>query len=277
MQRSRLAFALVPALFLSLLAAPAPAAGKEPSAEEIVEKALNRGAVGFQQGTATLRMTIVTTKGDAKERTLEIRAMKDGDGLLKSMVKFSKPADVSGTAFLVLQKKDALPDQYVYVPKAKVVRRIAAGNATSTFFGSDFTYADLMPLPVSEKDKVAVEKLPDGAVGGQAVYILQVTPKVEGSPYGRVIAYVQKELMVPLKIEFFDPQNQPLKSLLVRKLQKINVCPENAKKKDGCEQHVPMEVEMKATAGSRTELVVEKVDPNAALTESDFTEEAMQR
>ncbi|MCC7109653.1 MAG: outer membrane lipoprotein-sorting protein [Deltaproteobacteria bacterium] len=278
MQRSRLAFAaLVPAVLLSLLALPAQAAGKEPSAEEIVEKALNRGAVGFQQGTATLRMTIVTTKGDAKERTLEIRAMKDGDGLLKSMVKFSKPADVSGTAFLVLQKKDALPDQYVYVPKAKVVRRIAAGNATSTFFGSDFTYADLMPLPVSEKDKVAVEKLPDGTVGGQAVYILQVTPKVEGSPYGRVIAYVQKELMVPLKIEFFDPQNQPLKSLLVRKLQKINVCPENSKKKDGCEQHVPMEVEMKATAGSRTELVVEKVDPNAALTESDFTEEAMQR
>jgi len=48
MQRSRLAFAaLVPALLLSLLALPAQAAGKEPSAEEIVEKALNRGAVGF--------------------------------------------------------------------------------------------------------------------------------------------------------------------------------------------------------------------------------------
>ena len=277
MQRSGIAVSFLVPLVALALAAGAQAAGKEPSAEEIVVKALNRGAVGFQQGTATLKMTIVTTKGDAKERTLHISAMKDGDGMLKSMVKFSKPADVSGTAFLVLQKKDALPDQYVYVPKAKVVRRIAAGNATSTFFGSDFTYADLMPLPVSEKDKVAVEKLADGTVGGQAVYILQVTPKVEGSPYGRVIAYVQKELMVPLKIEFFDPQNQPLKSLLVRKLQKINVCPENSKKKDGCEQHVPMEVEMKAAVGSRTELVLEKVDPNAKLTEADFTEEAMQR
>lgn len=283
MQRRSFAFAfLVPVLSFSVATPTARAAGKglgaqEPSAEEIVDKALNRGAVGFQQGSATLKMTIVTTKGDAKERTLEIRAMKDGDGLLKSMVKFSKPADVSGTAFLVLQKKDALPDQYVYVPKAKVVRRIAAGNATSTFFGSDFTYADLMPLPVTEKDKVAVERLADGTVGGQAVYVLQVTPKVEGSPYGRVIAHVHKELLVPLKIEFFDPQGQPLKSLLVRKLQKINICPESAKKKEGCEQHVPMEVEMKAAVGSRTELVLEKVDPNAALTESDFTEEAMQR
>ncbi|OGQ14096.1 MAG: hypothetical protein A2138_21350 [Deltaproteobacteria bacterium RBG_16_71_12] len=278
MQRRSIAGSFVVSLVgLALTAPAASAAGKEPSAEEIVDKALNRGAVGFQQGTATLRMTIVTTKGDAKERTLEISAMKDGAGMLKSMVKFSKPADVSGTAFLVVQKKDALPDQYVYVPKAKVVRRIAAGNATSTFFGSDFTYADLMPLPVSEKEKVAVEKLGDGIVGGQAVYVLQVTPKVEGSPYGRVVAHVHKELMVPLKIEFFDPQGQPLKSLLVRKLQKIDVCPEKAKKKDGCEQHVPMEVEMKAAVGSRTELVLEKVDPNAKLTEADFTEEAMQR
>jgi Outer membrane lipoprotein-sorting protein len=275
--RSLFAFMVPLGLVGVVASASASAAGKELTAEEIVDKALNRGAVGFTQGSATLRMTIVTTKGDAKERTLEIRAMKDGGGLLKSMVKFSKPADVSGTAFLVVQKKDALPDQYVYVPKAKVVRRIAAGNATSTFFGSDFTYADLMPLPVTEKDKIAVEKLPDGTVGGQPVFVLQVTPKVEGSPYGRVVAHVHKELLVPLKIEFFDPAGAPLKTLVVRKLQKINVCAENAKKKDGCEQHVPMEVEMKAAAGSRTELVIEKVDPNFALTESDFTEEAMQR
>ena len=42
-------------------------------------------------------------------------------------------------------------------------------------------------------------------------------------------------------------------------------------------EQVPVEVEMKAENGSRTELVLEKVDPTAALTEADFTEEAMQR
>jgi hypothetical protein len=270
---------LLPAavVLLALPAVSLAAPSKELSADEIVEKALNKGAVGFQQGTATLRMTIISQKGEAKERTLEIKALKDENGLLKSMVKFTKPADVNGTAFLVVQKKDALPDQYVYVPKAKVVRRIAAGNATSTFFGSDFTYADLMPLPMSEKDKVALEKLPDTTVGNQPAYVLQVMPKIEGAPYGKVIAYVHKDLLVPLKIEFFDPQMAPLKTLLVRKLQKVSICPENAKKKEGCEQHVPFEVEMKAAAGTKTELVLEKVDPNAKLDESDFTEEAMQR
>jgi hypothetical protein len=71
--------------------------------------------------------------------------------------------------------------------------------------------------------------------------------------------------LVPLKIEFFGTDQKPLKTLRVKKLQKV----------DG--QTVPVEVEMKAESGGRTELVLEKVEPNAKLTEADFTEEAMQR
>jgi hypothetical protein len=261
--------ALIAPLALTLLLIPAAAradkAQKDLTAEDIVAKALDKGAVGFKQGAATLRMTIVNGKGEAKERSLEIKAMRGGDGLLKSMVKFTKPADVNGTAFLVVEKKDALPDQYVYVPKAKVVRRIAAGNASSTFFGSDFTYGDLMPLPMSEKDKVKVERLADADVGGQPAYVVSVSPKIEGAPYSKVVAHVHKDLLVPLKIEFFAPDGKPLKTLRVKKMQKID------------KDTVPVEVEMKAEAGTSTVLVLEKVDPNAALTEADFTEEAMQR
>ena len=260
--------ALAAACALSLVttsAAYAQKGAKELAADEIVEKALSKGAVGFRQGTATIKMTIVSAKGEAKERTLDVKAMRGEDGMLKSMVKFTKPADVNGTSFLVVEKKDALPDQYVYVPKAKVVRRIAAGNASSTFFGSDFTYGDLMPLPMSEKDKIKIEKLEDAEVGGQPVHVLEVTPKIEGAPYGKLVAHVHKEFMVPLKIEFFDPKMAPLKTLRVKKLQKVN------------NEQVPVELEMKAVNGARTELVLEKVDPQAKLLESDFTEEAMQR
>ena len=259
-------FLLVACAFaLSVPAFAQKGPAKELSAEEIVEKALGKGAVGFKQGTATIKMTIVSAKGEAKERTLEVKAMRGEDQMLKSMVKFTKPADVNGTSFLVVEKKDALPDQYVFVPKSKVVRRIAAGNASSTFFGSDFTYGDLMPLPMSQKENIAIEKLPDGDVGGQPVYVLTVTPKIDGAPYGKIIAHVHKEHLVPLKIEFFDTKQQAMKTLRVKKLQKVN------------KEQVPVELEMKAVSGARTELVLEKVDPEAKLLESDFTEEAMQR
>ena len=254
----------MPLAFVMSIVAPTARAA-EPTAQEIVDKALNKGAVGFKQGTATLQMTIVTAKGDNKPRSLDIKAMRGTDGMLRSLVKFTKPADVNGTSYLVVEKKDALPDQYVFVPKAKVVRRIAAGNASSPFFGSDFTYADLMPLPMSEKDKVQLDKLPDGDVGGQAVYVVAVTPKVEGAPYGKVIAHVHKQLLVPLKIEFFDAAGKPLKTMRVKKLQKVNG------------EQVPVEVEMKAAAGTSTQIILEQVDPNAKLSEADFTEEAMQR
>ncbi|HEX4931599.1 MAG TPA: outer membrane lipoprotein-sorting protein, partial [Gemmatimonadaceae bacterium] len=61
------------------------------------------------------------------------------------------------------------------------------------------------------------------------------------------------------------PDGKALKTLRVKKMQKID------------KETVPVEVEMKAEAGTSTVLVLEKVDPNAALTEADFTEEAMQR
>src|SRR5581483_4805929 len=101
------------ALALAVSAAQ-PGTKDDLTAEQIVQKALDKGAVGFKQGTATLQMTITSPKGDPKERTLEIAALRGADGLIKTMVKFTKPADVNGTAFLVIQKKDALPDEYVY-------------------------------------------------------------------------------------------------------------------------------------------------------------------
>jgi Outer membrane lipoprotein-sorting protein len=257
--------ALLMMALLTSTAALAETKAPEPTADEIIKKALDKGAVGFKQGSAKLRMTITTAKGDAKERSLQVSAMRGSDALLRSMVRFITPADVNGTTYLVVEKKDALPDQYVFVPKAKVVRRIAAGNASSTFFGSDFTYADLMPLPMSETDKVAIEKLADSDVGGQPVYVITVTPKVEGAPYGKVIAYVHKTHLVPLKLEYFDPQQRPLKVLRVKKLQAING------------EQTPVELEMKGEGGTKTELVLDEVNPKAELKEADFTEEAMQR
>jgi hypothetical protein len=253
-------------LMMSTAAMAGPAApAADMTAEQIIQKAMDKGAVGFKQGSAKLRMTITTSKGEAKERGLQVSAMRGADGLLRSMVRFVTPADVNGTTYLVVEKKDALPDQYVFVPKAKVVRRIAAGTASATFFGSDFTFADLMPLPASAKDQVAIEKLADAEVGGQPVFVLSITPKVEGAPYGRVVTYVHKTLMVPLKIEYFDPQQRALKTLRVRKLQPING------------EQTPVDLEMKTENGSKTELYLDEVNPKAELKESDFTEEAMQR
>lgn len=252
-------------LALALAAAPASAA-EDLTANQILEKALGKSQVGLQQGTATLQMTIVSPRNEAKQRTLQVKAMRNEEGLLRSLVKFTKPAEVAGISFLVREKKDALPDQYVYVPAAKVVRQIAAGNAGSKFFGSDFTFGDLMPLPTSERDKIKLKRLDDDVVGKEATYVVEALAQFEGSPYGKLVVWVHKVHLVPLKIEFYDPSQKLLKTLSVKKLKKING------------ELVPVHLAMKnVQEGSRTELVIDAPDPDAKLGEADFTEEAMQR
>ncbi len=234
--------------------------------DAILKKAFAKSMFGTSQGTATINMLITSSEGHKKERVLLFKALSEKENLLQYLIKFLKPADLKGTAFLVKERKGQLPDQYVYVPAAKTVRRIAAGNATSSFFGSDFIYADLLPYPSDKKDDVSVKKLPDQQLGGQSVYVIEVTPKMAESPYGKLLLYIEKAQSIAAKIDFFDKAGQPLKVLKVRKLKKI----------EG--NFVPVDIEMKnLQTKSSTIITVDNIDPKAKLSPNDFTEAAMQR
>lgn len=244
----------------------APAWGAENlSAEEIVDKAMENGSIGFSKGTATLQMDITDAKGQTKRRTLDVKAMKDDEGL-KTLLKFSRPAEVAGMGFLVVEKADSLPDQFLYMPAARVTRRIPAGNATGSLFGSDFAYVDLMPLPAAERDQAEMTRLDDAKVGGRAAYVVRTDIDVTGSPYSRLVTYVDQQYLMPLRIEFFDEDGKRLKTLKIKALKKVQ------------ERLLPTRLVMEnVQKGTSTEIRVSDVQPDAPLTASDFTEEALQR
>ena len=124
-----------------------------------------------------------------------------------------------------------------------------------------------MPLPASQKDSVKLTRLPDVEVGGRKTYVIETVPTVDGSPYGKVISYIDQKSLVPLKVEFFDPSKKPLKTLRIKKMKKM---------KDG--SLLPVVLQMKnVQKGSKTILEIQKPNPRAKLSDSDFTEEAMQR
>ncbi len=236
------------------------------SADAILKKAFGKSMFGTSQGTASIHMVITSPEGQQKERVILFKARSEAEGQLQYLMKFEKPADLKGTAFLVKERKGQLPDQYVYIPATKTVRRIAAGNATSSFFGSDFIYADLLPYPADKKDQVSVKQLPDQQLDSQSVYVIEVTPKLAESPYGKLLIYIEKAQSLATKIDFFDKANQPLKTLKIRKLQKVEA------------QLVPVDIEMKnLQTKSSTTITVDNINPKAKLSANDFTEAAMQR
>jgi uncharacterized protein len=197
---------------------------------------------------------------------LLFKALSGIENQLQYLIKFDKPAELKGTAFLVKERVEQLPDQYVYIPATKTVRRIAAGNATSSFFGSDFIYADMLPYPTDKKNTVSTKKLPEQILGGQSVYIIEVTPKMAESPYGKILFYIEKERLRASRIDFFDKSNKPLKTLEIRKFRVI----------EG--KSIPVELEMKnQQTKSSTTITVDDINPKAKLSANDFTEAAMQR
>jgi len=242
-----------------------PAQAKELTAKEIVDKALAQGTFSFKEGKAEIEMEITQASGRVRENTMSLKLRKTKEGLTQTMVRFEKPAAVKGTSFLVRERKGQLPDQFVFVPATKVVRRIAAGNSTRSFFGSDFSYADLMPLPKSDQNKSKIKRLGDEQVGGQPAYVIEMQLPQE-APYGKVLFYVHQKHLLPIRISFFDRSLKILKELSVKKLKKFSG------------KLVPVEMVMKnKQKGSQTVLRVNDMDNKAKLSDADFTEAAMKQ
>lgn len=237
----------------------------ELSAEEIAKVAFSRTLMGVGKGTADMRMNIVSAEGNKKERKVRFKTMRTPEGLMRYLIKFDSPAEIKGTSFLVRERKGQLPDQYVYAPALKATRRIPAGNASSSFFGTDFIYADLLPYPTDKKSEVELKKLPDQVLRGQSVYVVEISPKAAESPYGKLKSYIQKDKLVSVQIEFFDRSGALIKTMRVNKFKDV----------EG--QLTPVGIEMKTAAGGKTELFIENINPKAPLSEDDFTESAMTR
>ncbi|MFH1807758.1 MAG: outer membrane lipoprotein-sorting protein [Pseudomonadota bacterium] len=256
--------ALTLATTLLVGAAPAKAPVPEMDAATILKKAMARNLFGLT-GTANASMEVHTTRGEVKNRDLAVKLMRSEAGLQRALVSFRSPVEVAGTAFLVVERPEGPPDQYLYLPALKKVRRIAAGQATDSFMGSDFTFLDLSPLPQGNSGEIEFKRLEDATVGGQPAYVIEALSKIPGSPYSRVLTSIHREHLVPLKIEFFDQSGKPLKVLTMKKLKKI----------DG--KLIPVELEMKnQQKNSWTVLGLTELDLKAKPSEADFTPEAMQ-
>ena len=145
-------------------------------------------------------------------------------------------------------------------------RRVAAGQATGSLFGSDFAYVDLMPLNPAERDAAKMTRLDDVKVAGRRAHVISTTIDIVGSPYSKLITYVDAQHLVPLRIEFFDPQGKPLKTLKVKALKKVE------------KRLVPTKLSMRnSQRGTETIVQVRDIRPDAPLGDADFTEEALQR
>ena len=168
---------------------------------------------GFGDFTADLLMILKNRHGDETTRSIRTRTLevqKDGD---KSLSIFDQPADVKGTAMLTFTHKTGNDDQWLYLPALKRVKRISSANKSGSFMGSEFAYEDFAS---QEVEKYTYRWLRDEEYEGEPSFVIEYDPVDPRSGYTRQVVWIDQAEYRPLKIDFYDRKNAPLKTLIFK-------------------------------------------------------------
>lgn len=218
------ALALIGLLVMATAQSPARAA-ELPSAEEIMKKVHER-----DEGKCVTRdLELSLTARSGATRKQETRGFRCYFGQEKrSVIFYTGPANIEGTAFLTYDypESEKDDDQWLYLPALRKVRRISSSNRGDYFLGTDLTYEE-----IKKENKVELNDYHFTALGTEEVAGKQ-TLLVEGKPvdqdtakelgYGRVLWRIDPEIWLPLKVEFWDLNDNPLKVVHNREIQEVD-------------------------------------------------------
>ena len=193
------------------LADQAIAASIDERGFEIAARA-DRSDVGFGQSEVELTMILRNAAGQESSRSLKIATLEKPDETVgdKSLVVFSTPRDIEGTALLSHAKILDPDDQWLYLPALKRVKRIASSNKSGPFVGSEFAFEDFTAI---ELNKFEYRFTGTEACGEMQCDVLERLPRYENSGYTKQIAWVDQQDYQIRKVAFYDRRGDLLKVL----------------------------------------------------------------
>jgi len=179
----------------------------------------DKADTGWGDQTSNMTMVLRNRNGDESIRKIRSKALEvEGDGD-KSLTIFDEPKDVQGTAFLSFTHSSKPDDQWLYLPALKRVKRISSKNKSGPFMGSEFAFEDLTS---QEVDRYTYKWLRDEDLDGKPTWVIERRPTYKHSGYTRQIAWVDKKILRPLKIDFYDRKNALLKTLTISGYKQYN-------------------------------------------------------
>lgn len=263
---STLFVSLVFALFAPLLWA------EELTGREIMEKVDNRYTGDSSRSEA--KLILMDRKGRERVRDLVMYSL-DQEEVEKSIVFFRSPADVAGTSYMNYDYEDGRDDDsWLYLPALKQVRRVAAGDRSGSFMGSDFTYSDINGVTIDWYQYRVLDE--NAEVEGEPAWLIESTPKPEFAEkvsdetgYEKSHLWIRKDNFVQVQGKIWVTKGNRIKFFSATELEKID------------DIWTPMRLQMVTTRnGEREHASVfdfAEVKYNAHTDENLFTTQAMQR
>jgi len=174
-----------------------------------------------------IAMTLRDKRGKTREREAMVMRSLDSD-IRSTRVTYLHPKPVRELTFL---SKDFLgqarkDERWLYIPAVGKVRRIPASDRGDYFLGTDFTFEDMqsdLKFDVSDYEFEYGGRVNHGGVSAHRLTGRPVSRAVAKQlGYGSFSAIVDPESWFPLQIEFFDLKLEPLKTVIVGGLQRVD-------------------------------------------------------
>jgi len=207
--------------------------------------------------------------GFKTQHQARIYSRRSPEDRAESLLCMTQPRDVRGLAYLLLEGERGVA-VWGYLPEKHRVLQIHAATAArrARIARTAISYDDLRYLPINVSGAEPGE-ISDSEIAGRKVSVVGLSPPPgEDSLYARIIAFIDGESCVPLRIEFYETVDKLLKIL--------SVDPGKIRASGGIRLGHSMTIE-DLKNGVVTELEVEQVRIDPDLPETMFTPTQLQR
>jgi hypothetical protein len=216
----RYIFTTLLAVSLGLFIAIPPA--RALTALEIMEKVDARD--DGDNMTSDVKMILIDKKENKRIREMKVFTRDKGKDTLK-MQFFLAPADVKDTAFLTYDYYEGGrdDDQWLYLPDLHKTKRIATSDKSSSFMGSDFSYADMTRRVV---DEWTYKILKESEVDGQKVWLIEAIPasKAVEDRYGylKSVLFIRQDIFMGVRAVHWLKEGKKIKYQENLKIKQID-------------------------------------------------------
>ena len=174
----------------------------------------------------------------------------------KSLVKFLEPNSVRGTGLLSWIKDDGSSDQWFFLPKLKIAKKVKSKEKSKSFMSTDFIYEDLENRSIND-DIFRYEG--QEIVDQNNCVVISSTP-IKDSNYKSKKIFVDDKIFRIRKVEYFSENLTLEKTLFFKDIVKSG------------EYWLPKILEMKRPNGNYTIMNVKAFKPDIDLDDAVFSE-----
>ncbi|MFH0841927.1 MAG: outer membrane lipoprotein-sorting protein [Bacteroidota bacterium] len=202
-------------LLLTLLLPLLPVSAQFPDAAQIMNRSRELSLVGSMSGNISLSIT--EKSGASRSRTLAMTTKSFGNGLEKRFIKFMEPADVRGTAMLVIDNKDLSDEMWIYLPALKKTRRIVSSEKGKSFMSSEFSNADMSSPTLADFTN---RHLSNSGTANQ--WIIESIPvdedRADEYGYSKKVSYINLSNYQVQKMEFYNFDDELFKTIEIKSM-----------------------------------------------------------